>query len=143
MQQLGFRFEPVPAAIAPRSTQLFSCKLDKSGRSFIEIEVKRNSDGTWRRRTADNFHMWCGHGGPFHGAFATFDDALAQCVRTLVSSYRGAVREARDGVQTEAHRSMARRGLRWLEGLAAEYQIDLDEVGNSAVLESPAEQDMK
>ncbi|MBA4774319.1 MAG: hypothetical protein H2044_01525 [Rhizobiales bacterium] len=143
MQQLGFRFEPVPAAIAPGSTQVFYCKLDKSGRSFIEIGVKRNSDGTWSRRTADNFHMWCGHGGPFYAAFTTFDDALAQCVRALVSSYRGAVREARDGVQTEAHRSMARHGLRWLEDLASEYQIDLDEVGNSAVLESPAEQDMK
>lgn len=143
MQQLGFRFEPVPASLSVDGVQVFSCKLDKGGRSYVEIGVKRNSDGTWSHRTSDNFHMWCGHGGPFHGAFSSFDDALRQSIRVLALSCRHATRETRDGVQPEAHRAMVRHGLKWLEDLAAEHQIDLNEVGQSIVPESPAEQDMK
>lgn len=143
MQQLGFSFGPVPASLSVEGAKVFSCKLDKSGRSYVEIGVKRNSDGTWSHRTSDNFHMWCGHGGPFHGAFCSFDDALRQSIRVLALSCRHAARETHDGVQTETHRAMARRGLKWLEDLAAEHQIDLDETGKCAVPESPAEQDRK
>ncbi len=143
MQQLGFRFEPVPARIPADGAQVFACKLDESGRSFVEIGVKPNSDGTWSRRTSDNFHRWCGQCGPFYGAFETFDDAFRQSVSTLARSFPHSAGETRDGVQTETHRAMARRGLKWLEDLAAGHQIDLNDFEKCAVPESPAEQDMK
>ncbi|WP_457663981.1 hypothetical protein [Sinorhizobium medicae] len=123
VSQLSFNFfDPPPAPVSTEPTW-FKIELDKKGWSYGHIGIKRNDDGTWSYTTRDNFGGYCGHGGPFHGQWESFDEALEIAISRLWKSWRHISEQTRDSVCSEKHRAMARKGMAWLDELAAEYQV--------------------
>jgi hypothetical protein len=125
LNQLAFRFDPLPAPPVDDLPRWFETKLDKKGTSYLKIGIMRNADGTWSRSTRDNLQGWCGHGGPFYGDRPTFAAALEWAIRDLRKSYQWKSEDRHDSVQTDRHRAMGRAGLEWLDELAAEHGIQL------------------
>jgi hypothetical protein len=121
--QLSFSFDSPPPAPIDSEPQWFKIELDKKGWSYGHIGVMRNDDATWSYATRDQFGGYCGHGGPFHGAYESFDEALEIAISRLWKSWRSISERMNDSVCTEKHRVMARKGMAWLDDLAAEYGV--------------------
>lgn len=121
--QMTFNFNAPPPAPVDTTPKWFKIELDKKGWSYGHIGIVRNDDGTWAYTTRDNFGGYCGHGGPFHGKYESFDEALELAIARLWKGWRRISEETRDSVCTEKHRAMARKGMAWLDGLAAEYDV--------------------
>ncbi|MGN7749755.1 hypothetical protein [Sinorhizobium sp. 22678] len=123
MQQLAFRFDPAPPPAIVEALQWFRTDLDKKGWSYGRIGVMRNVDGTWSYTTSDNFGGYCGHGGPFHGSYPSFDEALGTAIARLYCGWKKISERTTDSCCKDNHRAMARKGMQWLESLEAEYGV--------------------
>ncbi len=124
MQQLSM-FDlmiPPPAPVLDAPTW-FKTDLDKKGWSYGKIGVAPNGDGTWAYNTGDNFGGYCGHGGPFHGSYPSFDEALGTAIARLYCGWKKISERMNDSCCKENHRAMAKKGLAWLESLEAEYGV--------------------
>ncbi len=123
MQQLGFDFMKAERRIdAPTAF-----KIDFGKRSYGEITVVPREDGTFAIKTGDDFNGYCGHGGPAHGAYATFEAALTYAVRYLRRGWYRIANDHNDSCCSEKHRVMARKGLVWLDTLIADYALNIGE----------------
>lgn len=125
MTQLAFRFDPAPAPPIDTAPKWFKIELDKKGWSYGHIGVMRNDDGTWSYTTKDNFGGYCGHGGPFWGAYESFEAALEIAATKMHRSWLSISQRTNDSCCGDNHRAMARKGMAWLDALAAEYGIQL------------------
>ncbi len=123
VQQLSFRFDATPAPPVTDEPTWFRINLDKKGLSYAEIGIIRNSDGTWSAKTRDSFQGFCGHGGPFWGEYPTFNEALAYRLDYLRRGYQTMADGKAGSCSTARHEAMARVGLKWLDDIADEYQI--------------------
>lgn len=124
MQQLSMfdLMMPPPPPVIDAPTW-FKTELDKKGWSYGHIGVTPNGDGTWAYTTRDNFGGYCGHGGPFHGSYPSFDEALATAIARLYCGWKQISDRMNDSCCKENHRAMARKGMAWLESLEAEYGV--------------------
>lgn len=107
---------PAPALVLDAPTW-FKTSLDKKGWSYARIGIAPNGDGTWAYSTADNFGGYCGHDGPFHGAYRSFDEALEIAVGRLHGGWKQISERMNDSCCGEKHRAMAKAGLDWLASL--------------------------
>ncbi len=123
MHQLAFRFDAAPMPAIAAEPQWFKINLDKKGWSYGHIGVRCNDDGTWSYTTRDSFGGYCGHGGPFHGSYADFDEALELAIARLWKGWSSISERMNDSCCKENHRAMAKKGLAWLDGLAVEYGV--------------------
>ncbi|APO67397.1 hypothetical protein IE4872_CH01768 [Rhizobium gallicum] len=83
----------------------------QEGRSYCHIGIVRNDDGTWSASTRDNLRGFCGHGGPFWGQYASFNDALANRINFLRRGYQTIIDGKAGSCCTSTHQAMARKGM--------------------------------
>jgi hypothetical protein len=114
--------EPPPAPPTDRPTW-FRINLDKKGHSYAEIGVHSNGDGTWACTSRDTLQGFCGHGGPFFGKFASFNEALFSRIEYLRRGYQNMADGKAGSCCTPKHQAMARVGLKWLDDLMIEHRI--------------------
>lgn len=125
MQQIAFNFDPPKAPPVDSVPVWFKTDLDKKGWSYGHVCVVRNDDGTWAYTTSDNFGGYCGHGGPFHGSYETFDIALETAILRPYCGWLKISQRMNDSCCKENHRVMARKGIEWLEALANDHGISM------------------
>lgn len=120
--QMTFNFNAPPPAPVDATPKWFRTMLDKNY-SYVEIGIMRNDNGTWSASTRDSFQGFCGHGGPFWGEYASFNAALANRLDYLRRGYQAMVDGHAGSCCTDKHKAMARKGMKWLDELAAEYDV--------------------
>lgn len=126
-QQIGFEFMKAAPVVIDGEPVRMHVKLDKKY-SYGEIAVRRNDDGTWSRTTRDQFQGFCGHGGPFWGSHASFDDALIYCLRSLYGSWWRLANGHAGSCCASSHIAMAKAGIKWLHQIADDHSIDMDAI---------------
>lgn len=121
--QLSFSFDPPPPVPASDEPVWFRMNLDKKGWSYGEIGIMRNDDGTWSISTSDSIGGYCGHGGPFWGEHASFEAALTKAILMMRGRWADISVRMNDSCCGENHRRAARKGVEWMDSLAAEYGL--------------------
>jgi hypothetical protein len=106
--------KPVPSAALPTVLSFEDAKSD------VQVEIAPYGDGSWGIATHDHYYGYCGHGGPVHGVYNTFEAALLKAIGRLEEGAHSVLVD-RSSCCGDSHRRFASKVLTWAAGVRAEY----------------------
>lgn len=115
---------------APRIGEPMEFSVGGLRKNIARFGVRQREDGCFDIDYTIEFTT-AGKGGPWHGGFASFEEAL-RAGMLMLRKFFVARRDAIDSVTTDAERRAARAGLDWIEARCGEWGLALDDNDSQA-----------